>query len=48
LDENGNKLVLKPYLTFKSNKGKKKVQVATRNICVLEKTHGKNKTSKKD
>jgi hypothetical protein len=48
LDENGNKLVLKPYPMFKSKKGKKSVQVATRNIYVLEKTLGKNKTSKKD
>jgi hypothetical protein len=49
LDENGNKLVFKPYPMFKPNQGKKKgVQLATKNIYVLEKTLGKKKTSKKD
>jgi hypothetical protein len=36
LDEEGNKLVLKPYPMFEFGQGKKNVQVATRNISMLE------------
>jgi hypothetical protein len=47
LDEQGNKLALKPYPMFESGQGKKSVQIVARNISMLEKALGKKKRSKR-